>query len=588
MRLFLYFSIFVLTNSLFAQDKSVLSNEEYQNLQAKARGFINSDVDSSFIYANRIAKSKDNLHQSFAVGLKSYLYQIKGDSIKSRKLYKEAFELFNKVPSGAEKDKLNAYLLNYGGLAEWKRGNFSKALGYYQEGKKFAEKANDLMQVVKLNNNISIINLEVGNCRLAIEAAKESDRFTNKIEYLYSEEQFANGKCSIYSNLGIFYKKFYSENRANTFMLDSAEYYFKKAIMFSKNSEINRINSEMNLANVYLLKKDFNNAEKLHHKLFVRTKNGNYVNEFSLTNRNLGELYFALKEYDKALVYFKKVDSIYDINEGNASDYIYSNYYQAKIWSFKKDYDKALSHSKEYLENFEKKEIKLNEEIIGVNYNLSSNDLKKEMDDLQQDLKNRTLLKKSGYIFLMGLFVILVVSLIKNRRDKRKTDQKLNELIVQYKENIEKKNAVVEMIPDLQPEIMEAENQIKKESPIFSIDEEKEEEIVEKLKNLEDKLLYLNPDFTQQFVAKKIKTNTTYLSYVVNKRFGKSFSEYSNELKINYVINEMISNPTYRKYSTQAIAESVGFKNAVSFTKSFSKRTGVTPVQFAKKLDSTV
>lgn len=75
------------------------------------------------------------------------------------------------------------------------------------------------------------------------------------------------------------------------------------------------------------------------------------------------------------------------------------------------------------------------------------------------------------------------------------------------------------------------------------------------------------------------------MSYVVNKNFKKSFSEYSNELKINYVINEMINNPTYRKYSTQAIAESVGFKNAISFTKSFNKRTGVTPVQFIKGIN---
>ncbi|WP_242499181.1 AraC family transcriptional regulator [Flavobacterium sp. 140616W15] len=72
-----------------------------------------------------------------------------------------------------------------------------------------------------------------------------------------------------------------------------------------------------------------------------------------------------------------------------------------------------------------------------------------------------------------------------------------------------------------------------------------------------------------------------------NWRFGKTFSEYSNELKINYVINELIANPKYRKYSTQALAESVGFKNAVSFTKSFSKRTGVTPTQFTKKLETT-
>lgn len=588
MKLLLYFSIFLITNTLISQNNHTISNNDYQKWHDKARTFINSKVDSSFFYANKIGESKSYLHQSFAAGLKSYLYQIQGDSIKSKAFYKQSFDLLKKCPPGNEKNKMNAYLLNYGGLAEWKRGNFSKALEYYQQGKMLSEKANDLKQVVKFNNNISLINNEVGNYSLAIKAAKESDRFTNKIEYLYSEEQFVNNKSNINFNLGNFYKKKYSENRTNKFLLDSAEYYLKKAILFSKNLESNRISAEMNLANIYLLKKDFNSAKKIHHKMLIYTNKDGYVKDYSLTNRNLGELYYVLNEYDKAIIYFQKVDSIYEANNDiGVSDFINSNYYQAKIWAFKKDYDRAISHSKRYLENFEKNESKLNEEIIGVNYTLSSNDLKKEMYEMEKELGKKSLLKKTAYAFLLVLFLLLVFGLVKKHRDKKEIDRKLNELIVQYKEDIEKRNSITEEQSDNNLIVEPLENAIKKESTIINIDEEKENEIVEKLKKLENKLFYLNSDFTQQFVAKKIKTNTTYLSYVVNKRFGKSFSEYSNELKINYVINEMITNPTYRKYSTQAIAESVGFKNAVSFTKSFSKRTGVTPVQFAKKLDTT-
>ena len=36
---------------------------------------------------------------------------------------------------------------------------------------------------------------------------------------------------------------------------------------------------------------------------------------------------------------------------------------------------------------------------------------------------------------------------------------------------------------------------------------EKENEILESLQQIEDKLIFLNKDFTLQFVAKKIKTN---------------------------------------------------------------------------------
>lgn len=215
-----------------------------------------------------------------------------------------------------------------------------------------------------------------------------------------------------------------------------------------------------------------------------------------------------------------------------------------------------------------------------VNYKLGVGDLTDEMVTIQEKYKYEVFLNKALKVFYVILFVTIVFLLIKNIRDKNKAHKKMNALIEEFKANLEKKNnpEIEEIIPE--PE----EVQLKKENVNLSIDEAKENKIVEKLLALENKLEYLHADFTLPYVAKKIKTNTTYLSYVVNKRFGKSFGEYSNELKINYVINEMITNHMYRKYSTQAIAESVGFKNAVSFAKSFRKRTGVSPAQFANNI----
>jgi YesN/AraC family two-component response regulator len=207
------------------------------------------------------------------------------------------------------------------------------------------------------------------------------------------------------------------------------------------------------------------------------------------------------------------------------------------------------------------------------------------MVTIQKKYENDVLLNKALKVFYVLLVVGIVFLLIKNIIDKNKAHKKMNALIEEFKANLEKKSIAeaaeieeIEQIPDL--EVIS----LKKENVALSIDEAKENKIVEKLLALESKLEYLNADFTLPYVAKKIKTNTTYLSYVVNKRFGKSFGEYSNELKINYVINEMITNHMYRKYSTQAIAESVGFKNAVSFAKSFRKRTGVSPAQFANNI----
>ena len=66
----------------------------------------------------------------------------------------------------------------------------------------------------------------------------------------------------------------------------------------------------------------------------------------------------------------------------------------------------------------------------------------------------------------------------------------------------------------------------------------------------------------------------------MNKYYEQSFSSYLNDLRIKYIIDEIEANPKFREYTTQAIAESAGFKNADSFTISFKKKTGLTPFQY--------
>jgi AraC-like DNA-binding protein len=117
--------------------------------------------------------------------------------------------------------------------------------------------------------------------------------------------------------------------------------------------------------------------------------------------------------------------------------------------------------------------------------------------------------------------------------------------------------------------------------------DEKEQEIICALEKIIATNYHLESECSLHNVAKKIKTNTSYLSRAVNKNYNKTFSEYISELRFEYVTSQMIANPTFRKYSTQAIAESAGYKSAVSFTRAFKKRTGVTPTQFAENIEDT-
>lgn len=582
MRLIISFLLFFVLNTAFSQQKNALTEEEYLVLQDKIRLNGNANIDSALVYAHQMAKSKDFKHLAFANSAISYLLQMKGRSKQSIENYKLAISYLNKVPESEDKIQLKSYIYNYNGLSEWRRGNFSKALDIYQEGMKFSSQINDIKQIVKFRANIALINESVGNYQLAIKNLKQLNEFVDQNEGIFSKEEFLNRKSNINLSLGSSYENYFMKNQSKKYLLDSSEYFYKKTIDYSQNFAENKTTAKLSLGNIYNWKGDYKNAEKTYYDIVFFSQQNNQQDLLCVANYNLGDLYYTSKNYEKALVFFKKSDSIAHITKSNDLDYLKSNYYQAKIYNILKKPELAYKHSRIYLDNYEKSEAKLREEALEVNYKLGVGGLANEMINIQEKYRYDVFLNRGLKIFYVLLFITVVFLLIKNIRDKNKAHKKMNALIEEFKANLDKKVPVE--IPEeiiLEPE---EEIQLKKENVNLSIDEAKENKIVEKLLALESKLEYLNADFTLPYVAKKIKTNTTYLSYVVNKRFGKSFGEYSNELKINYVINEMITNHMYRKYSTQAIAESVGFKNAVSFAKSFRKRTGVSPAQFANNI----
>lgn len=584
-----FFLLLMLTNGV-AQTTDGLTEEKYLELQNKIRFSANGNYDEGLTYVNQMLKSKNEIHMSFAYGAGSYLYQLKGNADKSDKMYEEAIKHLNKIPESNDKTKLHAYLCNYRGLTYWKRSNYGKALSSYQEGVKLSSKINDVVQIIKFKANIALLNESVGNYQLSIKILRQNEIFLDKNESLYEKEQFQNAKSNTYTNLGYSYEGYYNKNREKTYLLDSAEYYYKKSIAYSDKFIDNKMTSKLSLGNIYLFKKDFASAEKIYYDICFYAKQTNNEAVFQVASYNLGDLYYSIKKYDKALIFLKKVDSISLKNKTIDFSFFKSNYIQAKIYSIKNEPELAYKHSKLYLDSYEKYEGNLREETLEVNYKLGTADLSAEMLSVQERYKYEVFWNKALKVFYVILVIGIVFFLIKNIRDKNKAQKKMNALIEEFKANLERKElekTEIEKVPAEQIIAEASENEdvtLKKENANLSIDEAKENKIVEKLLALEEKLEYLNADFTLSYAAKKIKTNTTYLSYVVNKRFGKSFSEYSNELKINYVINQMITNHLYRKYSTQAIAESVGFKNAVSFAKSFRKRTGVSPAQFANNI----
>jgi len=446
MRVFFLFIVFLIPFVGFSQRKTTLTDEQFSVLFAKVRTLINSDVDSAMIVSNRIELSDNFSHKAFAFGAKSYLFQIQGDSLQSNSFYKKALATLDKVKPSNEKTKLNAYILNYKGLTNWKRGDFGEALKQYQAGMKLSRAAGDLVQIVKFNNNIATINGEVGNYQSAIKASKISEKIMNANQGLYTPSQFRQGKSNVNFNLGRFYEGSYGVEKTNKKLLDSAEYYYKKSILYSEDLLNNKIKAQKNLASIYYLKNDLGNAESLYRNMLQLTKENNMVSDYCNVSYNMGDLYFNAKHYKQALVFFKRVDSIYRKDQTNKLEYIRSNYYQSKIYKDLGEKENAVKHSEIYLANFEKFESDLNNEILSVNNHLSNQDLKKEMIDLQENLSFDILLRKLVVVFFIVLVLALAVFAFKQHRDKKKINERVNRLIEEFKNTTLENNREEEVV----------------------------------------------------------------------------------------------------------------------------------------------
>ncbi len=570
----LLFKLLILLFSIVncAQSNESISEQEFLELHEKTKIFINSNIDSAFFFISKIEKSNSHVHKAFALATKSYAFAKQNKFAHAEKNYLLAIQLITKEPKSLLKDEAESYIYNVSGLVDWMNNKLPNALDKFFIAKKIAISIKDIVQTNKINQNIANVKRDIGNYKEAIVNYRESDKIVNTHKALYSNFDYLQNKTNINYNLGICYEGYFSKNRHKKNLLDSAYIYYKKALLYSKDNITININSLKNIGNIQFFRQDFLNAEKSYIAVASLAKENNAINEYYGCMYNLGLVNYTKKKYKVALIYFSKVDSIYKLSNIGKLEFIDSNYKLAKIFEINKDFEKALYHSKVYIENFETNEKSLNDNIVESNFKLNNQDLKKEMIDLQKKYSNRVLFKNIFLGSLIALLFILIILYIRKDRSKKIIERKIELILNEFKSFTNNNN--VEVASDAYIE--------KKDTILISLDNENE--ILTKLKVLEEKKYYLKPDFTQQMVAKKIKTNTTYLSYVVNKHFGKSFSVYHNELRINFTINEIINNTKFREYTTLAIAESAGFKNADSFSTSFKKKTGLTPFQFINEI----
>jgi AraC-like DNA-binding protein len=96
---------------------------------------------------------------------------------------------------------------------------------------------------------------------------------------------------------------------------------------------------------------------------------------------------------------------------------------------------------------------------------------------------------------------------------------------------------------------------------------------------LQKEQLFLQPDITLSALARRLDTNTSLVSYVINTGFEKNFNDFINEFRVQIFL-QRVKEAAFSHYSLLSLAYDCGFNSKSTFNRAVKKITGQQPSDF--------
>lgn len=477
--------------------------------------------------------------------------------------------------------------------------NFTKSIDYLKIAAKMAKRQKNIRLQNYAYTGIGHVRLLEGNYPEALDAYFIALDFSKKMQDIDSEIASIGGIVTVLKRIGklekahelsqrmlyLIEKSPYKNKRNHARVLattnevylalekyDSVLYFADKGIEISKNIDHKKtlVHLYIEKGMVYYHKKNYNEALDylLKSKELLENNEINWDSfPTALTNYFLAGCYYETNNYDLAIDRLLKITSTAKGNDFFKTSIIQPHLLLANCYGKKEDFKTAMFWHDKYtklMESYQKEKDETANKIF-----------ERDAEKLQAqigDLKNKQAESEKAKAYsLAGSALLLVVLLVGGYRYRQK-----------QKSNAHLFDNLINQINQLEHQKQE---DIQKPVKAIAIDQTKIHQILQQLHGLEEQEYFLRKDCSLSNMAKKVKTNSSYLSKVINQHKEKNFSNYINDLRIDYVTNRLKRDSIFRKYTIDAIAQEIGFANAKSFSSVFYKKTGIYPSYFIKQLN---
>lgn len=550
-------SVFLAGTPAFSQD---LSASQIRNIR-ETQALLVTNPEKAYRMAQEMAHSPN---EGYRLSGEYYIANYHYNQSDYRLAEKELVQLLERLAQ-----KGNPHYAGLKAMCVNKLFYLHKNLGEYGRALYYLEKYKSGFPANRFAEQYGIAKIALGDYARGIAMLKKAAATSPHLQLGIGENKAMNDKlfADKFNAIGEAYQRYYIQAEKAA-LIDSADLYFDKAAarMTQNGFEVAYTKALLNMhrAKSAALRGQYETALALyrdgkHYKAARRN-----IRTVQLFDLGMADCFYHLQQYDSALVYSQRFIRNYAVTGISKENLLIAYNILSKSYDRKGDSKKANHYAQKSLELIASMEKIKNTSLDFVhNYDLQNIQAESE-----------AILSQKNYFrgSLFGILAILAVvagSFYYYYQLQRKKHRRFLAIIARLKEPASvKKSAIEEAMPAAKP----------------TLDAEFIEKTSQGLQKLAHKEAYLQPHFKLAFVAKKLHTNTAYLSQYFNQVEQKTFSEYVQELRIHYVLRKLNDSAHFRNYTLQAIAEEVGYKDATAFVRVFKKQTGLSPAYYIDEL----
>lgn len=356
-----------------------------------------------------------------------------------------------------------------------------------------------------------------------------------------------------------------SENKSTK---DSIFYYLNKSLVTAEKIKDNNgeISNDMKYAEIiyiYMAKAvfylEYSDEEKAYLKLAEKdllkakkiseAKGGLSAREEAVLLNQLSWLYMEKKEYQKSIDYANTALQL-EKKESRPTARVESFEFLATCYMEIGDKEKSKFYMQKY--SFLKDSLNFaNRKNVDVI-------LKKTVAEVDKNYKEYS---RKQWIITGILSLIAAIAIIIYWRRRNKILRKNYEHMI---DKLKKEQSTQSLNTDIYNEEKEtfSETEIDDEQSHSLnknvISSQTEARILKRLETFEKSEKFLRKDLTVSLLASQLSTNSKYLSEIIKNNKSQSFSNYINNLKINYIVHKLYNEPKYRGYKISYLAEACG------------------------------